>query len=193
MFQAIAVLGSFDPPSIEVFRGVFHSPPIGRRQSQKPARKKERKTMRNLRAIAITKLFVAALAMTLVFVGRAQAQGTDTVYRGTFTLTQQIHWGRSVLRPGHYTMTMASIGNPAIVKVQNEDTGEGFRVVTAVREETTGGTSALFLQAKNGRASVYSLSLPQLGIVLIYEPTLAREPVLEARASQTVPVLLAKK
>jgi hypothetical protein len=193
MFQAIAVLGSFDPPSIEVFRGVFHSPPIGRRQNQKPARKKGRKTMRNLRAIAITKLFLAALAMTLVFAGRAQAQGADTVYRGTFTLTQQIHWGRSVLRPGHYTMTMASIGSPAIVKIQNEDTGEGFRVVTAVREETTAGTSALFLQAKNGRASVYSLSLPQLGIVLIYEPTLAREPVLEARAGMTVPVLLAKK
>ena len=149
--------------------------------------------MKNLRAIAISKLFVAALVMTVVFVGRAQAQGTDTVYRGTFTLTQQIHWGKSVLRPGHYTMTMTSIGNPAIVKVQNEDSGEAFRVVTAVREETTAGTSALFLQAKDGRATVHSLSLPQLGIVLIYEPTLAREPVLEARARQTVPVLLAKK
>ena len=65
--------------------------------------------------------------------------------------------------------------------------------VTAVREETTAGTSEPFLQAKNGRASVYFLSLPQLSIVLIYEPTLAREPVLEVRASQTVPVLLAKK
>jgi hypothetical protein len=154
---------------------------------------KRRKIMKNLRAIAISKLFLAALVMTVVFVGRAQAQGTDTVYRGTFTLTQQIHWGKSVLRPGHYTMTMASIGNPAIVKVQNEDSGEAFRVVTAVREETTAGTSALFLQAKDGRATVHSLSLPQLGIVLIYEPTLAREPVLEARARQTVPVLLAKK
>jgi hypothetical protein len=193
MFQAIAVLGSFDTPSIEVFRGVFHSQSISRCEGQKPARKKGRKIMKNLRASAITKLFVAVLVMTVVFVGRAQAQGTDTVYRGTFTLTQQIHWGKSVLRPGHYTMTMASIGNPAMVKVQNEDSGESFRVVTAVREETTAGTSALFLQAKNGRATVYSLSLPQLGIVLIYEPTLAREPVLEARASQTVPVLLAKK
>jgi hypothetical protein len=80
------------------------------------------------------------------------------------------------------------------VKVENEDTGEGFRVVTTVREETTAGTSALFLQAKNGRATVHSLSLPQLGIVLIYEPDLAREPVLEAHADQAVPVvLLAKK
>jgi hypothetical protein len=149
--------------------------------------------MENLRAIAMTKLFVTALVMTLLLVGRAQAQGVDTVYRGTFTLTQPIHWGESVLRPGQYTMTIASIGNPAIVKVQNEDSGEAFLVVTTVREETTAGTSALFLQVKDGRVAVHSLSLPQLGIVLIYKPALAREPVLEARASQTVPVLVARK
>ena len=149
--------------------------------------------MRTHRVLAVTKMFLVALVMTPLFVSTARAQGSDTVYRGTFTLTQQINWGKSVLHPGHYTMTIASIGNPAIVKVQNEDTGEGFRVVTGVREETTAGTSALFLQAKNGRATVHSLSLPQLGIVLIYEPGLTREPVLEAHAGQAVPVLLAKK
>ena len=148
--------------------------------------------MKNRQAIAITKLFVAALVLTLLFVGRAQAQ-TDTVYRGTFTLAQQIHWGKSVLRPGHYTISIKSSGSPAIVKVENEDTGEGFRVVTGIHKETTTGPSALLLQAKNGQQTVQSLSLPQLGKVLIYESTPAREPALEARASQTVPVLLAKK
>lgn len=149
--------------------------------------------MRAHRSLAITKMFLVALVMTLLFIGRGQAQGTDTVYRGTFTLTQQIHWGKSVLRPGHYTMTITSSGSPAIVKVQNEDTGEAFRVVTSVHEETTTGSSALFLQAKNGQPTVRSLSLPQIGMVLIYEPALSREPVLEARASQAVPVLLGKK
>lgn len=150
--------------------------------------------MQSHRVLAVTKMFLLALVMTPLFVSSARAQGADTVYRGKFTLTQQINWGKSVLRPGHYTMTIASIGNPAVVKVENEDTGEGFRVVTAAREETTGGANVLFLQAKNGRATVHSLALPQLGVVLIYEPDLAREPVLEAHAGQAVPVvLLAKK
>jgi len=149
--------------------------------------------MKNLRAIAITKLFLLALVMALLSISRAQAQGTDTVYRGTFALTQQIHWGKSALRPGHYTMTIASTGNPAIVKVQNEDTGEAFQVVTSVREETTAGTNALLLQAENGQPTVYSLSLPQLGMVLIYEPARVHERGLEARARQAVPVLLAKR
>jgi len=149
--------------------------------------------MKNLRAIAITKLFVAALVMTLLLVGRAQAQGADAVYHGTFTLTQQIHWGKSVLRPGHYTMTIASSGNPVIVKVQNEDTGESFRVVTGVHEERTTGPNALLLQWKNGQQLVHSLSLPELGMVLIYEPALTYEPVLDAYASQAVSVQLAKE
>jgi len=149
--------------------------------------------MRNLQAVSIAKLFVAVLVLTLLFLGRAQGQGTDTVYRGTFTLAQQIHWGKSVLPPGHYTITIASIGNPAVVKVQNEDTGEGFRVVTGVHENRTSGIDQLLLEAKNGHQTVQSLSLPHLGMVLIYEPVAVREPVLEARAGQTIPVLLAKR
>lgn len=149
--------------------------------------------MRTHRALAPTKMFLVALVMTLLLVGRAQAQGTDMVLLGKFTVSQQIHWGKSVLRPGHYTIIIASSSNPVIVKVQNEDTGESFRVVTGVHEERTKGPNALLLQWKNGQQLVHSLSLPELGMVLIYEPALAYEPVLDAHASQAVPVQLAKK
>jgi hypothetical protein len=40
---------------------------------------------------------------------------------------------------------------------------------------------------------VHSLALADLGMVLIYDPTLAREAVQEARTSQSVPVTWAKK
>jgi len=66
-------------------------------------------------------------------------------------------------------------------------------VVTAVHNGITTGSNALLLQAKNGQPTVQSLSLPEIGIVLIYEPAPRSEPVLEAHASQAVPVLLAKK
>ena len=145
------------------------------------------------RAPAATKMFLVALVMTLLVVGRAPAQGTDTAFLGKFTVSQKISWGKSVLRPGHYAMIIASSSNPVVVKVQNEDTGESFRVVTVVHEEKRMGTNALLLQAKDGQPTVQSLSLPEIGIVLIYEPTLKYKPVLEARAKQVVPVQLAKK
>ena len=149
--------------------------------------------MRTHRAVAATKMFLVALGMTLLLFGKAQAQGTDMVLLGKFTVSQMIHWGKSVLPPGHYTMIIASTSNPVIVKVQNEDTGESFRVVTGVHEERTKGPNALLLQRKNGQQLVHSLSLPELGLVLIYEPAFASEPVLDAHASQAVPVQLAKK
>jgi hypothetical protein len=150
--------------------------------------------MRTHRSLAITKMFLLALVMTLLFVGRIRAQGAaDSAYLGKFTLAKQIHWGKSVLRPGHYTIAIASSSSPVIVKVQNENTGESFRVVTAVHEEKTTGSNALLLQVKNGQPTVHSLSLPEIGMVLIYEPASRREPVVEAHASQVVPVLVAKK
>ena len=36
---------------------------------------------------------------------------------------------------------------------------------------------------------MHSLSLPDLRVVLIYDPSLARESVKEARVSRTVPVM----
>jgi hypothetical protein len=40
---------------------------------------------------------------------------------------------------------------------------------------------------------VHSLALADLRLILIYDPTLARETVREARVSKTVPVMWAKK
>jgi len=138
-------------------------------------------------------MFLVALVITPLFVGSARAQGTaDSAYLGKFTLTHQICWGRSLLRPGHYTLTITSSSSPVIVKVQNEDTGESFRVITSVHEEKTSGINGLFLRTKNGQRTVHSLSVPEIGMVLIYEPALAHEPVLETCASQVVPVQLAK-
>jgi len=145
------------------------------------------------RSLSVARILLVALVITPLFVGSGRAQGTaDSAYLGKFTLKQQIRWGKSSLCPGHYTLTITSSSSPVIVKVQNEDTGESFRVMTSIREEKTSGVNGLFLQAKNGQRTVHSLSVPEIGMVLIYEPALAHRPVLETHASQIVPVQLAK-
>jgi len=53
-------------------------------------------------ALSVARIFLVTLVITPLFVGSSRAQGTaDSAYLGKFTLTQQIHWGKSSLPPGH--------------------------------------------------------------------------------------------
>ncbi|MGH9746763.1 MAG: hypothetical protein ACRD59_11715 [Candidatus Acidiferrales bacterium] len=149
--------------------------------------------MRKNQRMAGTALLVVALVASFFFGGSARAQGVSPAYVGKFTLTQQIHWGKAVLQPGSYTITIKSLGSPMIAAIRTADGNAVTDVMTAVRTGNTNGSSALLIKEKNGQMNVYSLALADLGTVLIYDPALAREAVHEARASQTVPVTWAKK
>jgi len=54
-------------------------------------------------------------------------------------------------------------------------------------------TNALLLRENKGQFVVHSLALADLGLMLIYDPTLAKEPVKEAREERTLPIFSAKK
>jgi hypothetical protein len=149
--------------------------------------------MERKQRMAGTAILVAVLLTSLLSVGTARAQGQSPAYVGTFTLTNQIHWGKSVLQPGNYTITMKSVGNPIIALVRKADGDAVTYVMSRARSENTSGVNALLIKEKDGQLTVHSLALADLGMVLIYDPTLAREKVQEARAGQTVPVTWAKK
>ena len=133
---------------------------------------------------------LAALLTTLFFAGMARAQAP--AYVGKFTLTQQIRWGKSDLRPGDYTVTIISASSPVYAQVS---TSEGIAVayiMTGDRSEKTNGVNGLLVKEKDGQPTVYSLALADLGMALIYDRSLAHERPQEARVSRTVPVVWAK-
>lgn len=147
---------------------------------------------RNQRIVGSTLLLVALFA-SLFFAGTAQAQAQYPAFVGKFTLTQQTHWGQSVLRPGKYTIIIKSTAAPIIGTIRTADGDAVSFVVSQASNGNTNGVNALLLREKDGQLTVHSLALADLKMVLIYDPTLARETVQEARAGQTVPVTLAKK
>lgn len=149
--------------------------------------------MRTNQGFAGIKILLAALFVSLLVAGSVRAQGGLPAYHGKFSLPFQVHWGKSVLQPGDYTITIQSTGIPAIAFISKADGNGGTRVVTAVHSEQTNGVNALLLRDKDGHLTVHSLSLADLGMVLIYDPSLAREPVQEARVSRTVPIMWVKK
>jgi hypothetical protein len=136
---------------------------------------------------------LAALVMSLLCVGTIQAQTDLPVCRGEFTLPYQVQWGKSVLQPGDYTITIQSFGTPSIAKISKSDGRGGIMVVARVHGEPRRGVNALLVKDKDGQLTVHSLSLANLKMMLIYDPSLARESVQEARVNRTVPVVWAKR
>jgi hypothetical protein len=143
--------------------------------------------------IARTALVVAALLTSLFLVSPARGQAQSPAYVGKFTTTSQLHWGKAVLQPGTYTITINSTGSPIVASVRNAKGDAVTHVVSRAYTGNKNGVNALLIKEKNGQLEVHSLALADLGMVLIYDPGLAREAVREARASKTVPVIWAKK
>ena len=148
---------------------------------------------RSVISILLGLLAVAALLTSLFFAGTARAQGQSPAYVGQFTLTQQIHWGKTVLQPGKYKVTINSTVAPIIGTIRTV-AGDGVSIVMSqARTGNKNSVSGLLIKEKDGQPTVHSLAITDLGVVLIYDPTLARETVQEARVSQTIPVTWAKK
>ena len=147
---------------------------------------------RSVISILLGLLALAALLTSLFFTDTARAQG-PAAYVGTFTLRNQIHWGKSVLRPGKYTISIKSTAVPIIGTIRTADGDAVSFVISQASNGNTNGVNALLINEKDGKPTVHSLALADLGMVLIYDPRLARQTVQEARAGQTVPVTWAKK
>jgi hypothetical protein len=157
------------------------------------AEDKRRKTMQGNRKTMGMAMLVAALFTSLFFVDTARAQGAVPAFVGKFTLPYQVHWGKSVLQPGDYTITIVSAAAPTIASIRNAEGDAVTYVMSGTRSGNTNGVNALLIKEKDGQLRVHSLALADMKMILIYDPRLAREPVQEARVSQMVPVMWAKK
>jgi hypothetical protein len=149
--------------------------------------------MKKVHGLAVSKVLFAALSISLIVVGIAQAQIDIPVFTGKFTLTNQVQWGKTVLQPGNYTITIGSSSTPTFALLRDDKGRPVARFISGIDGGKTSAGNALLIREKGGQLCVYSLALASLGRVLVYDPALAREAVLEARAPQTVPVMFAKR
>ena len=140
-----------------------------------------------------SKMLVTTLFVSLLSIVAMHAQSGVPIYKGRFTLAQPIQWNTTILQPGDYMITIQSTATPILALISTASGRPVARVVNRSRSDSTVGKNALLLQEKNGRLRVHSLALPDLGMVVVYDPALARQAVLESQVSQTVPVIWAKR
>jgi hypothetical protein len=141
----------------------------------------------------LTNMLFAAVSIGLIIVGIAQAQLDIPTFTGKFTLINQVQWDKTVLQPGDYTITIATSSTPISALVRDSKGRPIGRFVTGIDSGNTSTRNALLISEKGGQLRVYSLALASLGKVLVYDRSLAEEAVTQARAPQTVPLMLAKR
>ena len=138
-------------------------------------------------------LFGATLLAIGWCTGSANAQ---TAFQGKFTLPYEAHWGQAVLPAGEYTLSIGGTHLSEMVTIRKADGGRtvGF-VLPRSLEESTEGSSELLIAAQGMEHVVYSFRVPQLGLILISDPALAREQAFSQIAGQrqSIPVSYAKK
>jgi hypothetical protein len=158
-----------------------------RNAEKKENQMKRNSTVRRVRVLAAVPLVSLFLSAT------SQAQTDPPVFTGEFTIANQVLWGKTVLQPGGYTISIESGSLPTLALVRNSKGRPVARFVSGIHTARMGAGNALLIGQERGQLRVYSLALESLGEVVVYDPVLAREVALEARAVPAVPVLSAKR
>lgn len=141
------------------------------------------------RSIKVVLLAAVLLAAGLL----AQPANAQTGIRGKFTLPFETHWGKAVLPPGDYELKFVNGNVGPMVAIRD---AKSLRTVAFesinIREDNAEGTSALLIGSRGTQHVVYALKIGELGETFVYERPPARA-VEEARKTQAVPVVVAKK
>jgi len=122
-------------------------------------------------------------------VGNAQ-----TALHGKFQLMSEARWGKAVLPAGEYSFVINSTEQPVRIVIQSADGKTSAMELAETTAHPSLGGNYLFITGSGTDRMVRSMNLPSLGTSLIYEPLSERErETLYSKASQTVPVQIAKK
>jgi hypothetical protein len=138
------------------------------------------------------KLAVAAAIAVGLSVGSASAQ---PLVKGTFTLPYEVQWGKAVLPPGHYSITIDDARRPAVVS--NTLTGErcAFVMARAVSDAMKGQPTALLITKNENERFVRSFNWREGNQSFIYRALTETELAQLGSASEpvAVPVLMAQR
>ena len=123
------------------------------------------------RIIAIA---VLGLAASFAIPNRVHAA---PVFKGQFTLTQDVVWNGTELPAGNYDFTLNSTAMPAKILLHGPN-GYMFVLTSATSGKEQGESSNMTIERRNGSRYVSSLYLADLGIDLRYRAPKLNEKVI---------------
>jgi len=135
-------------------------------------------------------LLVGFVLATCLFAAAAHA---DSLFKGKFTLTNEVRWGEAVLPPGEYVVTLDQ-GTDTIIVSDANDGKYVARVAARIESERDSGASELLIAVRRNQRAVSALRIAGLGeLYQTAHPFPAHGRFAEeARQTEAVPVLVAK-
>ena len=136
------------------------------------------------------KMALGVLIATFAFGAAANAQ---TSFEGKFVLPHEVRWNRAVLPAGEYSIQMDSSRDPVVLR--STRTGASYFTAVPTIAKAEKGAARITITNLGNASKVRSVTLPEIGETLIFEPLTKTEKEMLAKAGQTegVPVVTARK
>jgi hypothetical protein len=150
-----------------------------------------------MRTSASSKLILGVVMAICFVVAPTHAQPRVSHFRGTFVLTNDVQWGKALLRPGTYSLKVDR-DDAMTENIYVYDIGTGKMVVgetAAISFTTTGVSSEILITTRGDQRAVEAVQLAGMGEVLHEtHPFATSEPrPAEARNTEAIPVQTASK
>jgi hypothetical protein len=141
-----------------------------------------------------TIVVLTRLGMAVAICVAASAASAQSLVKGSFTLPYEVHWGKAVLAPGHYTIAIDRADRPAAVSTP---TGRIVAYVTArsFDDARKDAPTALVITKTESQRVVRSFNWREGNRRFIYRPFTAAERQQVARAAEveTVAIRVAQR
>lgn len=133
-------------------------------------------------------------AMLVALVGAVADTASAQDFKGSFRLSHEVHWGKSTLPPGRYTITIEDFTRPAVIRSASGDIAVlamARYVDDAVKSLPTG----LLIAKRENERFVGALNWPGRGRAFVYEPLpdVNLRQLAKAEHTEAVPVRVAER
>jgi hypothetical protein len=118
--------------------------------------------MRSIRTFA----YAAVLALSSFTIQPTLAAAEDA--HGSFTLSHEVHWQTTILRPGDYAFAVKTMGSSGLLTLRglNGTGSDAMMLVSHVETPKPDETSKLVLVSRDGQSFVSAMSLPEFDMTL---------------------------
>ena len=138
-------------------------------------------------------LVLTRLGMAVAISATAVAANAQSLVKGSFTLPYEVHWGRAVLAPGHYTISIERADRPAAVSTS---TGRivAYVMARSFDDARKDQPSALVITKSESQRVVRLFNWREGNRRFIYRPlTEAEQQSADATTLETVAIRVAQR
>jgi len=133
----------------------------------------------------ILKLSLGILAAACLLATPASA---NPLFKGTFTLTNVVHWGQAVIPPGEYSITLDQETRTVVIC----DAGNHVvaRQTATISPDSQTNDSKLLIYSDGNNRTVYSMRIPGFGEVFVagHQSAVSRRAAEETGNEEAVPI-----